>query len=103
MITDEIYIKRFTEKDVMPLDDGQYSTDRGYIELWHGKWCDVEEEPEWWIEPISKSDCLESMLPEEAIDETFIENEISYQHHGVVRMAINKYKKWVLEKLSDKE
>lgn len=42
------------------------------------------------------------ILPETFQDETFIEHEISYQHHGVVRMAIFKYKVWLKERMADK-
>lgn len=41
-------------------------------------------------------------LPETIQDETFIEHEISYQHHGVVRMAIFRYKQWLRERMDSK-
>lgn len=98
----EIYIRRSTREDGMPSKDGMYFTGDGRVGFFGGKW-EADYKAEWWMELMSESKYLEGILPEEVVDETFIEHHISYQHHGVVRMAINKYKKWLLERLLDED
>ena len=43
-------------------------------------------------------DSEQVILPTPLEDENFIEQEISYQHHGVVRGAIYNYKSWLRER-----
>lgn len=88
----------------MPTENGQYSTDLGYIEVFSAHWMNVDEEPKWWLEEIQLSDLIDLeperqvVLPEAFEDETFIENEISYRHHGIVRGTIANYKIWLINR-----
>lgn len=103
-MNNRILIHRSTKKDGMPTGNGQYSTNLGYVEVFCGHWMDVNEEPLWWLEEVSLSDLIgleperQVVLPEAYEDETFMENEISYQHHGVVRGAIANYKIWLMNR-----
>lgn len=97
----DVYIQRFIKEDGLPKNPGRYLTNQG----WQDYCLENKLEAygtEWWLELMPESKYLEGILPHESVDETFIEHEISYQHHGVARMAINKYKKFLLEKLNDK-
>lgn len=110
--SNNVYIQRFTKEDVNPKAGGIYFTDLGRLTFhvksngWM-KYSDLNAEtigqPEWWLELMPESKYLEGILPHESVDETFIEHEINYQHHGTSRMVINKYKKFILEKLNDKK
>lgn len=107
----EVYIHRFINEDALPKSSGMYFTDRGrlafYVDFrqWmkHDLNGETIVEPEWWLELMPESKYLEGILPHESVDETFIEHHISYQHHGVVRMAINKYKKFLMDRLLDED
>lgn len=48
----EYFAKRFVKEDGMPGDD-QYHTNLGYVEVFAGHWMDVDEEPEWYLEPLT--------------------------------------------------
>lgn len=69
---EELYIKRTTKEYEMPFEDGQYSTNLGYTEVFGGQWIDVDEEPEWWMEPLEMEEahgittsCIGRMVNEE--------------------------------------
>lgn len=96
----EVYIKRFIAEDGLPKNVGRYLTNQGWQDYCSANKLEAYG-TEWWLELMPESKYLEGILPHESIDETFIEHEISYQHHAVARMAINKYKKFLLEKLKD--
>lgn len=98
----EFYIKKTVSEDGMPEENGRYSTDLGYIEVFYGKWC-ADEEPKWWLEKIEEAELIEQIIPEPFQNETFIEQEVSYQHHGVVRGAIANYKHWLKQRTLDKK
>lgn len=51
---------------------------------------------------ISKEADQGIILPEPIEDENFIEQEISYQYHGVVRGAIVNYKIWLRQRMVKK-
>lgn len=105
-----VHMQRSVKEYGNPKTGGMHFTNLGSLDFYlsFNHWLKKDEwdgdrivEPEWWLEPVSESKFLEGVLPHKSIDETFIEHEISYQHHGTARMAINKYKKFILEKLKD--